>query len=391
MAVSEKPATLLFRAGTDIAKILVSRNATRRQARFFLWERLTSGDFDDLYGACGRGSGVVGPLRLGSQPSAHEKEENCFLLVTTKAEFPHFVAARAKMDLADLKYEIDSILRPEPDEEGHLRWDPPHPRLSSVHGLDTSYFLGPFEPNGDGAFERLLEGDSDPLHQTLQSISVPFSLLTAALQLFGDSLIEYHKRQQRWDLYRFYPPILMTVWSAFEAWVRMSSEIFVAVVPTLPRAVRDALLEVRSVVLPNGKIKEKSDRRPVLERYWLLLKYGCNLEYPRGNWIWQAGERVATLRDSLVHYDVSIAPSLTASEIWNQMEAVMLLFIAPSTQAQRTLFPHQFDFYCTLAQLHPLISEFEERPLHKGWPKHAKIFHCPFDGVDETKYPHRYK
>jgi hypothetical protein len=295
------------------------------------------------------------------------------------------------MHVDDLKYEVKSILHPEPDEDGQTRWDPPHSRLSSVHGLDTSYFRGPFGRKGDGVFERLLHDPSDPLHDTLQSITVPFSLLTASLQLFGDSLIEYHERQRRWDLYRFYPPILMTAWSAFEAWLRISSEILVAVVPTLPPAVRDALLEVRQVVGKNGEIEERADRRPVLERYWFLLKYGCNLEFDRGSRVWQAGASLVTLRDSLVHYNVSKAPSLTASQVWGHLEAVLLLFIAPSTLARRTLLAHQFDHYCTLVQLHPLISEFEERPLHKGWPRDALIFDCPFDGIDETKYPSRWK
>ena len=183
----------------------------------------------------------------------------------------------------------------------------------------------------------------------------------------------------------------MTAWSAFEAWLRISSEILVAVVPTLPRAVRDALLEVRQVVAKNGQIEERADRKPVLERFWLLLKYGCNLEFNRGGRIWQAAVDVVTVRDSLVHYNVSKAPSLTSRQLWGHLEAVMLLFIAPSTMAGRTLLSHQFDLYCTLVQLHPFISEFEERPLHKGWPRDALIFDCPFDGVNETKYPSRWK
>ena len=72
-------------------------------------------------------------------------------------------------------------------------------------------------------------------------------------------------------------------------------------------------------------------------------------------------KQVATVRDSLVHYDVLQAPSLTAFEVWNHMEAVMLLFIAPSTLARRTLFHHQFGYHYMLVELHSLISEFEER------------------------------
>jgi len=297
------------------------------------------------------------------------------------------------MHIDDLKGEIELILNPEPDEDGLVRYSP-NQSLSSVHGLDTSYYRGLWQVGWlkrDGAFERLLQDGSDALHDTLQSVTVPGSLLHAALKLFGDSLVEYHERERRWDLYRFYPSILMTVWSAFEAWVRISSEILVAVVPTLPRSIANALLEVRSFVARNGQIERQPDRRPVLDRYWLLLKYGCNLEFDRGSRPWQAGKQAAAVRDSLVHYDVVKAPSLTASEVWNHMEAVMLLFIAPSTLARRTLFHDQFGYHDMLVQLHSLISEFEERPLHKGWPRDAVIFDCPFDGVDESKYPSRWK
>jgi hypothetical protein len=298
-----------------------------------------------------------------------------------------------KMHIDDLKGEIELILNPEPDEDGEIQYSP-HSSLSNVHGLDTSYYRGLWQVgwlDRDGAFQRLLQNSADSLHDTLQSITVPGSLLHAALKLFGDSLIEYHEREQRWDLYRFYPSTLMTVWCAFEAWVRIMSEIFVAVVPTLPLAVADALLEVRSYVERNGQIRRQPDRRPVLERYWLLLKYGCNLELDRGSRVWQAGSEAGRVRDSLVHYDVSKAPSLTAAEVWSYMETVMLLLIAPSTMARRTLFHEQFGYHDMLVQLRPLISEFEERPLHKGWSKDAIIFSCPFDGVDDSKYPSRWK
>ena len=62
------------------------------------------------------------------------------------------------MDLPDLKYEINSVLRPERDDEGSLSWDMPHPRLFTIHGLDTSYYRGPFEIDGDGSSRLELEG-----------------------------------------------------------------------------------------------------------------------------------------------------------------------------------------------------------------------------------------
>lgn len=290
------------------------------------------------------------------------------------------------MEIEDLKCELDSILHPEADADDRLLWVGPHPRLSSVHGLDTSYFRGPYDLKGDSIFTRLLSDESDPLHNTLESASVPLSLFTAALELFGDSLVEYHHLKKRWGVYRFYPSILMTAWAAFESWLRISSEILVAVAPKLPGVIKDALLEKREIIDDSGKFTMRRDSRPVLMRYWLLLKYGCNLEWDRGGLVWQTAERTRTVRDSLVHYHVQKAPALTSSDIWNHMEAVLMLFIAPSTTIRRTLFGPQFDLYSMLAALEPLIAQFEERPFHKDWPKDAKFFDCPFDGVDENKY-----
>ena len=340
----------------------------------------------------GHPSGCL-PFRQAQGPELAEGRQAMSLRSIPRAKTalpsPQLRNKGERMDLADLKHEINSVLRPERDEESSLCWDMPHSRLSSIHGLDTSYFRDPLDLSGDMAFERLLEDKSDPLHDTLQSISVPASLFMAALQLFGDSLIEYHERKQRWGVYRFYPPILMSVWSAFEAWVRISSKILVAVVPTLPRAIRDSLLEIRESVEQNGRIIEKPDRKPVLDRYWLLLKYGCDFEYDRSSARWQAVNKMRRVRDTFVHYDVTGAPSLAASEMWGYIEAILLLLIEPSTRLRRTLFRPQFELYSTLAELHPLISKFEERPVHKRWPKRVTIFDCPFNGADNTSYPSR--
>lgn len=293
------------------------------------------------------------------------------------------------MDLESLKSKISAVLRPERDDEDP-RFDFPHPRLSTVHGLDTSYFFGPVHPAGDRRYERLLNDESDPLHVALQSITVPASLFMAGVQLFGDSLLEYHGRDQRWDVYRFYPPILMTVWGAFEAWVRLASEVFVSVSKELPIEVADALLERRSFVDDSGNIKTKRESRPVLTRYRLLLKYGFDHEYSPQSAIWSAANETRNVRDSLVHYKAPEAPALTASKTWKHIESLLLLLIEPSTIVGRTLFASQFDVYSALAAMLPLISEFEERPFHKGWPKTSAIFDCPFNGVDEARYPLRW-
>lgn len=155
--------------------------------------------------------------------------------------------------------------------------------------------------------------------------------------------------------------------------------------------VRGALLEMRQVIDKNGTIKDRRDNKPVLERYWLLLKYGCNLELDRGSRVWQDGRAVEKARNMLVHYNISKAPSLTTSQVWEYLEAVMLLFITPSVLTKRTLLSQQFDLYSILVRLYPLISKFEEKPLHKECRPTALIFNCPFDGIDEVRYPHSRK
>ena len=69
----------------------------------------------------------------------------------------------------ELKYKVDSIISPEPDPEGGTGIVPPHPRLSAVHKLDTSYYRGPVFVKADKAFERLLTDETDPVHNILET------------------------------------------------------------------------------------------------------------------------------------------------------------------------------------------------------------------------------
>ncbi len=183
----------------------------------------------------------------------------------------------------------------------------------------------------------------------------------------------------------------MTIWAAFESWVRITSDLFIHVVENLPPVVADALIEERPYIKENLKIGRIADRRSTLDRYWLLLKYACNIEYDRGSTIWQNGEAVVTARDELVHYKTSKAPTLTMRNVWEHMEATLLLFIGPSSEAQRTLFLKQYAYHSMLVELLRFIIDFEERPLHKGWPAGGTIMYCPFDNVDEKKYPRHHK
>src|SRR5437762_8011791 len=269
------------------------------------------------------------------------------------------------MDRAELKDELQAIFEPEPDEDGCYPETPPHGRLADVHQLDLSYRhdLIRFGPEFGSMSEhsRVVRDPADPINPIIQSLSAPSDLFWAGLRLFGDSLLAYCDKKDRWDSFRYYPPILITFWAGFEAFVRLYSELLTHMIPSVPGAVKLALLEVEEHVERDGKIRQRQRRRPVLDRYWLLLKYGWGIEFDRGGKIWQAGEAAAKVRDQFVHYEISAAPSLKTSELWIHLEAILLLMIGPSAGLRRSVFHRQFDLYWALAELYPLIEEdFEE-------------------------------
>jgi hypothetical protein len=290
------------------------------------------------------------------------------------------------MDRNELADQLQAIFDPEPDEDGFVPDTPPHPRLADSHGLNLSYWK-PFEFGSTSQFSRLVRDRADPVNAVTQSLSVPSSLFWAGLRLFGDSLLAYCDTEDRRGVFRYYPPILVTFWAGFEAFVRLYSELLIHLLPATPVAVKSALLEVEDYVERDGGICQRQRSRPVLDRYWLLLKYGWKLEFDRGGRIWQAGQDVAAVRNQIVHYEVSTAPTLKATELWNYLESMLLLLIGPSAALRRSVFHRQFDLYWVLVDLNRLIEEFEERPVHKGWPFSPYLFSCSFEGIDSTRYP----
>jgi hypothetical protein len=64
------------------------------------------------------------------------------------------------------------------------------------------------------------------------------------------------------------------------------------------------------------------------------------------------------------------------------------LWIVPSCSIGRSIYWEQYDCYEMLADLEPFLLDFEERPLHKGWPRNPSvIIPAPFEGLDDVRYP----
>lgn len=289
----------------------------------------------------------------------------------------------------ELREILEPILYPEPDED-QVGGAYPHRRLSDEHRLDCSYWSS-HETSSGSRLNRAIRRKDDPLLDSVQSLTVPGSLSVAAIRLFGDSLVYYadeDKAREGSGAFRYYPSILITFWAAFEAFVRLQSELLAAMSGSLPDAVRLALLEEEDYVDDKGRVRRRSRRRPVLERYAMLLQYGFSHSVDRGGRFWQRGEEAVQARDALAHYHVAQAPSITCRALWEHLEAIALLWIAPSAQIGRSVYYQQFDCYEMLADLHPFLHDYEERPLHKGWIKSGGILvYAPFDGVDSARYP----
>jgi len=291
------------------------------------------------------------------------------------------------MHREELQGALSSLFEPEPDEDGFYCPAPPHSNLKAIHGLDASYWE-PYEFGSMSPFSKLVKDAADPINRVTQSLSAPNELFWAGLRLFRDSLIEYcDAKEPRSGPLQYYPPILMTFWAAFEAFVHLYSEVLALAKPTVPAAVKQALLEVEDYVGRDGEVLTRPRQRPVLDRYWLLLRYGYGLDYDRGNKIWQAGQAALAKRNGLVHYEVSSAPSLVTLELWTHLEAILLLLVGPSTELKKSVYSHQFEVHWVLSEMRPLIVDFEEKTLFKGKMSGGYLFPCSFDGIPEERYP----
>ena len=294
-------------------------------------------------------------------------------------------------DAEELQEEIHAIFHPEPvvGSEGEEWYEtPPLSRLRSKYSLDTSYWRE-FEYGSSSPLMRRAITQDDELAAIVKAQQVPRELFMGTLRLFGDSVLEYHGKSSRSGPYRFYPGILVSAWASFEAFVRIYSELLVKTARELPDPAAEALLERLQVIDEHGRVQSKLSPRPLLRRYWWLLKFGYGCQYDRGSQIWQMGEAAIDKRNELVHYKFSDMPSVKTTELWQHLESILLLLIAPSCQIRKSVSPDLYELYGVLCQLQPLIEEFEEAPLYKEVPVRLEevIFPCPFDNIDETNFP----
>jgi hypothetical protein len=103
--------------------------------------------------------------------------------------------------------------------------------------------------------------------------------------------------------------------------VRIYSELFVKTASSLPATVQWALLEKEEQLDKHGDVQIGRKPRSLLERYWLLLKYGYGLEFDRGSRVWQLGDSALRKRNGLVHYEITSLPSVkqpNSGVIWRQ-------------------------------------------------------------------------
>jgi len=302
-----------------------------------------------------------------------------------------FVELMSIYDYEELCGRVHGIFDPEPTigNEGE-EWceTPPDSRLEVKYGLNTSYWK-PFEYGSSSPLVRRALVQENDLAAIVGAQQVPRELLMGTLRLFGDSIIAYHGPSRRSGPYRFYPAILMSAWASFESFVRIYSQLLVKTAGDLPTPVEEALLEKEERIDTHGKTRVRRNPQPSLHRYWWLLKFGFGCQYDRGCRIWQMGQAAIEKRNELVHYKFSDMPSLKTTELWQHLEAILLLLIGPSSQIGRSVMPGQYEVYGILCELHDLVEEFEEKPFFKGIPLKldSVLFPCGFENVDETKFP----
>ena len=299
-----------------------------------------------------------------------------------------------KMESDDLATEIRSLFEPEQyDDFPAHEW--PHERLKSHHRMIFDFMRTTFDWEGSTSHPntRLCSTSEKDVSELTRNMDVPSRLFEAALRVYGDSLVTYSETNERTTSLRYYPPIILTVWSAFEAFVRHNSELMLLTVKDVPAPIEGYLRERTSIVDKKGNVVEVSRYQPALERYAVLLRYGYGFRVDRGHTHWQALERARKLRDYYTHVDAVSSRSISAKQVLDFTESVLLGIIWPSAQVRRTLLLgvyYLYDIWAKLSELTEAIlpEDHVEQPFFHSWPLSESFhFYCPFENVDRQRFP----
>jgi hypothetical protein len=297
------------------------------------------------------------------------------------------------MNHDDLAAEIDNIFDPEPDDDQPHR-ELAHRRLSQVYGFDFKFMeTWIWEGATSHPNTRLWPAGEPGGDELTRNMDVPDRLFMSALRVFADSILTYSARKKEPNRLRFYPPVILTFWSGFEAFVRHTSELMIHTSKDLPAPIAEYLRDEITTVNQKGVITQETRYRPVLDRYAVLLQYGFNYKIDRGNRHWQALQKAKDLRDYYTHIDAMNSRSISSDEVLEYLESAMLGIIWPSAEVQRTIMLGIHHLYYTWVQLVDLAREhlpngYCEQPFFHAWhlTGEAYQFYCPFTNVDEEKF-----
>ncbi|MDP8238580.1 MAG: hypothetical protein P9X24_05790 [Candidatus Hatepunaea meridiana] len=292
------------------------------------------------------------------------------------------------MDIESFKEEIHYHFHPELDEDGHILREFSNLRLRETLELNFNY-MESFDWEGSSVHKhsRLCPNNEEKIPTLTKSHGIPDCLFRMALQLFAESIIEYHQAKNKNGDFKYYPPIVLTFWSGFETFIRYNSELLINTAFDLPEAVILHLRDEEIHLNRKGDIVKGSKYQGVLERYSVFLRYAYNYEVDRGSRFWQNLEKAKQLRDYYTHLDVTEPRVLTSNQILSYLEAILLSIIIPSSHIQRTLLLGVYRLYDIWTILNEHLEEYTEQPflfdcqLNGGY-----LFHCNFKSIDQKRF-----
>ncbi len=182
-----------------------------------------------------------------------------------------------------LREEFDRLFNPDLDDFERPTRDYPHERLEE-YGLDLSYLKALFAYEGSSIHPSTRVGRTeDWLLALTRNNDVPRRLFEAGLRLFADSILAHACEKERMGKLRYYPPVILIFWSAFETFVRFSSNMMLNTVKHVPKEVATFLTETESSLDRTGRIRTTAKYQPVLDRYATLLLYRYGYKADRGS------------------------------------------------------------------------------------------------------------